>query len=79
MKIGLVTFIQYPGQEDPKIEELQLFDNMDDTIARSEELMQEFIEEYDLDYCEHATAENCFAWASNGEVVWRAYFKEILE
>ena len=75
--IGLVTFTQDPEQQDPRIRELELFENMEDAIERSEELMQEFIEEFDLDECGHATAQNRFAWASNGDVIWRAYIKEI--
>ena len=74
---ALITFTQNPEQEDPRLEHLEFFSNFEDARERSDQLMLEFFDEYGKDCCERANEKKRFAWATNGEVVFRAYFKEI--
>ena len=44
---------------------------------RANSLLREFLEEFGEDYYEKASAKKPLATASNGEVDWWAYIKEV--
>ncbi len=73
---GVVYMIQFPGYEDPKMKSLELFSSFDEAVERSEEIIKEFKEEYDIDYVEHATREKPVTIMDNGEVTGYVYIVE---
>ena len=84
---GIAELIEYPNSEDPKLQRIELFDSLEEAINRANEeainranrLIDVFFEEFGGDYCLEATEKNMFAFATNDEVVWRAYITKIEE
>ena len=70
---GIAELIEYPNSEDPKLQRIELFDSLKEAINRANRLIDVFFEEFGGDYCLEATEKNMFAFATNDEVVWRAY------
>ena len=73
---GLVTFIQYPEDQDPRLQEFELFRTFEEAKERSDALLDAYEEEYGEDYHQRATEIKPLAFAGNGDVIWRAYIKE---
>ena len=76
---GIAELIEYPNSEDPKLQRIELFDSLEEAINRANRLIDVFFEEFGGDYCLEATEKNMFAFATNDEVVWRAYITKIRE
>ena len=76
---GIAELIEYPNSEDPKLQRIELFDSLEEAINRANRLIDVFFEEFGGDYCLEATEKNMFAFATNDEVVWRAYITKIEE
>ncbi len=76
---GIAELIEYPNSEDPKLQRIELFDSLEEAINRANRLIDVFFEEFGGDYCLEATEKNMFAFATNDEVVWRAYITKIGE
>ena len=76
---GIAELIEYPNSEDPKLQRIELFDCLEEAINRANRLIDVFFEEFGGDYCLEATEKNMFAFATNDEVVWRAYITKIGE
>ena len=76
---GIAELIEYPNSEDPKLQRIELFDSLEEAINRANSLIDVFFEEFGGDYCLEATEKNMFAFATNDEVVWRAYITKIGE
>lgn len=76
---GIAELIEYPNSEDPKLQRIELFDSLEEAINRANRLIDVFFEEFGGDYCLEATEKNMFAFATNDEVVWRAYIIKIGE
>ena len=74
---GLVTFIEYRESQDPKLQEMELYDSLDAAINRANILMDKYHENYGEDYYERASYGNLMAVAGNGDVTWRAYIKRV--
>ncbi|EID86347.1 hypothetical protein MSI_06980 [Treponema sp. JC4] len=74
---GLAKLIEYPDVQDPTMQGIELFDTFQEAQSRSEELINDFNENYGEDYSESASEKNPVAIASNGEVTWRGYIVEI--
>ena len=85
MMYGIAELIEYPNSEDPKLQRIELFDSLEEAINRANRLIDVFclidvfFEEFGGDYCLEATEKNMFAFATNDEVVWRAYITKIGE
>ena len=79
MMYGIAELIEYPNSEDPKLQRIELFDSLEEAINRANRLIDVFFEEFGGDYCLEATEKNMFAFATNDEVVWRAYITKIEE
>ncbi len=79
MMYGIAELIEYPNSEDPKLQRIELFDSLEEAINSANRLIDVFFEEFGGDYCLEATEKNMFAFATNDEVVWRAYITKIGE
>lgn len=76
---GITELIEYPGMQDPELLRMEIFDTVDEAIFRSNELLDEYNEEFGEDYYDRASKDNMFAYAGNGDVNWRLYISEITE
>lgn len=76
LKFGVVYIINWPERDDPKMISLEICTSFDAAKIRTEELIQEFEEEYGLDYFEHATEERPMAVMFNGNVTGWVYIVE---
>ena len=74
---GLAKLLEYPGEEDPEMQGIELFDTFKEAQSRSDELINDFNENYGEDYNESASEKSPVAIASNGDVTWRGYIVEI--
>lgn len=74
---GVVYIICCPYPEDPIIESLEIYNSFPEAQKRSEEIIENFIDDYGQDMIEHATKDNPVAIMSNGEVVGYAYIVEV--
>lgn len=74
---GVTALLELPISEDPKLEQMETFLNLENAISRANELLDIFVEEYGEDYSQKATTNNMMAIGYNGEVTWRAYIAKI--
>lgn len=74
---GLVTILERRDSQDPTLQVLELFNDLEDAINRANVLMNKFHEEYGKDYHEWASFGSLLGVAGNCDVTWRAYVKYI--
>ncbi len=74
---GITALIEYPGLEDPKLKNMEVFDTVEEAVTRANALVDDYHEEYDEDWSQRATVENLFACAGNSDVCFRVYIAEV--
>lgn len=74
---GLVTIIEHRDSQNPDLQKLELFDDLEEAINRARVLMNKYHEKYGKVYHEWASFGNLLGVAGNGDVTWRAYVKYI--
>lgn len=73
---GVVNIMLLPDREEPKLVSMQLYYSFEEAMDRSEEIIEEFIDDYGEDYIEHATRKRPVAIMDNGEVTGYVYIIE---
>ena len=74
---GVIYIICFPHNGDPEMQSLELFNSYDEAKKRTQEIVKEFIENYDEDYIQYATPEKPVTIMSNGEVTSYAYIEKV--
>lgn len=74
---SVVELMMFPISQKPDLCKVELYRTYDEALNRANSLLREFLEEFGEDYSEKASAKKPLATASNGEVDWWAYIKEV--
>ena len=74
---ALAVFYDDRDRQDYRFEKIEFLPSFSDACKRADELLNEFQEDFEIDYQENATERSPLTIAGNGDVTWRAYIKEI--
>ena len=74
---GVIYLIQYPDDQDPVMQSLELYPTYEAAEQRTREIVTEFIDEYGEDIIEYATERKPAAVACNGEVTGFAFIEKV--
>lgn len=74
---SVVELMMFPVSQYPDLCKVELFPTYEKAIDRANSLLKEFLETFGEDYSVKASVKKPLAIASNGEVNWWAYIKEI--
>ncbi len=74
---GVIYLIQFPDEQDPEIQSLELYPTYEEAEQRSREIVSEFINEYGEDQIEYATVDDPVTVMYNGEVTGYAFIEKV--
>ena len=74
---GVIYLIQFPDDQDPEMQSLELYPTYEDAEKRTREIVSEFIDEYGEDDIEYATEDDPVTVMYNGEVTGFAFIERV--
>lgn len=74
---GVIYILNFPEQEDPKLVSLEMFGSYEEAQKRSQEIVEEFIEDYGEDFIQYATENEPVAIMYNGDVTGYAFIQKV--
>ena len=73
---GVINIMTMPFNEEPETVSLELFPSFEKAMERSEQIIEEFVNDYGEEYIKYPTKDNPVAIMENGDVTGYVYIVE---